>query len=238
MLGKEPFRIIFSAGVVRFDAHGNLFVNLDHSEDAPQKVLIGGPSGVAVAAPEKRARVHGTGGSGAAGGAFLGSGHLPRGLTVEVKNYESAMLEDGNLIVCMASGATIPDWWESAKDHHFGPGAAPLRIWVKSSMPEGVSVADRKSGDEAVQPKPMARAQFQPKSEKATPVAEKPLAASASSVTDPASKAEKGEKGEPYRPGRLPAGHLSASEKGKSGLGCSTLTVVVALAAVALVVVL
>jgi hypothetical protein len=105
-------------------------------------------------------------------------------------------------------------------------------------MPEGVSVADRKSGDEAVQPKPMARAQFQPKSEKATPVAEKPLAASASSVTDPASKAEKGEKGEPYRPGRLPAGHLSASEKGKSGLGCSTLTVVVALAAVALVVVL
>jgi len=238
MLGKEPFRIVFSAGVVRFDAHGNLFVNLEHTEDSPQRVFVGGPSGQAVAAPEKRARVHGSGGPGTSSGAFLGSADLPRGLTVEVKNYESATLEGGQLIVCLGGGATIPDWWESGKDHHFGASDLPLRLWVKSSMPEGVSVADGNPGDELVQPKPMARAQFQPKSEKASPAAEKPAPTTPRPVTQSAPGRDKEDKSEPYRPGRLPAGHLSSSDKGKSGLGCSTLILVVALAVVSLVVLL
>lgn len=228
MLGKEPFRIVFGAGVVRFDAHGHLFVNLPHSDDHPQKVWIGGPDGDAVPAPERRARVHGTQDGGATEGAFPASAELPRGLTVEVKGYERARLEDGQLVVHMPAESTIPNWWESARDHHF-KGDGPVRLWAKSSIPEGVSIeGDVPRGGPPTQPKPAARAQFQPKTEKAETPA--PSAEAGPAPAGPTPSPEGEAQGQPYRPGRLPAGHHKPAGAKTSGLGCSTLVALVALA--------
>ncbi len=221
MLGKEPFRIVFGAGVVRFDAHGNLFVNLPHTDEVPQSVTFGADGGRTVNAPERRARVHGGHEGGTTHGSMPGSAELPRGLTVEVKGYESVAYAEGALTVQMAAGATIPDWWESGQDHHFA-GDGGVRLWAKSSLPEGISLeGDPGPAGPPTQPKPVARAQFQPKTEKATPVAETP-----SGSPEPASSASDGR--QPYRPGRLPAGHYNTGGADKkSGLGCSTLVVLV-----------
>jgi len=227
MLGKEPFRTVFASGVVRFDAHGNLFVNLPHSDENPQKVFIGAPDSGGTAPPERRARVHGAHASPNASGAFPGCADLPRGLTVEFKGYTSAVFEDGTLIVSMDAGASLPDWWESGQDHFFAAAAEPLRLWVKSSLPDGVTLADKdaETGHSA-QAKPVARGQFQPVSEKAAP-APKPAQSSASNAPPPASKAAPKEA---YRPPKLPAGHLNPAGAKKSGLGCSTLLLLMALA--------
>ncbi len=221
MLGKEPFRIVFGAGVVRFDAHGNLFVNLPHTDDVPQSVTIGADAERTVAAPERRARVHGDHDGGTTTGSFPGSAELPRGLTVEVKGYESAVYADGSLTVQMAAGATIPDWWESGQDHHFN-GDGGVRLWAKSSLPEGVLLdGDPGPAGPPTQPKPVARSQFQPKTERATPPEEPPAES-----PKPAPSTE--DEGQPYRPGRLPAGHYNTGGADKkSGLGCSTLVVLV-----------
>jgi len=228
MLGKEPFRIVFDAGVVRFDAHGHLFVNLPHSDDSPQRVWIGGPDGASVPAPERRARVHGTQDGGSTGGAFPASAELPRGLTVEVKGYESAQLDGGKLVVEMPAESTIPDWWESARDHHF-QGDGPVKLWAKSSLPDGVTIeGDVPRGGPPTQPKPAARAQFQPKSEKAAaPTTEAAPSSPAPEPSAPPPDADA--QGQPYRPGRLPAGHHKPAGSKTSSLGCSTLVVLVAL---------
>ncbi|MCO4771941.1 MAG: hypothetical protein KDA24_18060 [Deltaproteobacteria bacterium] len=227
MLGKDPFRIVFGSGVVRFDAHDNLFVNLAHTDESPQQVRIGSESGTAVSAPERRARVHGTTEGGQVSGAFPASADLPRGLTVEVKGFESATLADGKLVVTLAAGATIPDWWESGQDHHFAAADTALRLWVKSSMPAGVTLeGEVAAGGPPTQPKPAARAQFQPVSETAKAKPEPDAPPKAKVKTDEPAAAD----GQPYRPGRLPAGHYKTAEK-KSGLGCSTLIVLVALTA-------
>jgi hypothetical protein len=230
MLAKEPFKIVFTSGVVRFDAHGTLFVNLPHTDDAPQQVRLGSVSGAPVRAPEKFARVLGAGGAGTAGGAFPASGELPRGLTVQVKEYEHAAFAQGRLEVSLAAGATIPDWWESGQDHHF-VGDDPVRLWAKSSLPDGVTIeGETAPGGPPTQPKPVARAQFQPKSEKAAPPPPPPPAPEPAPAPSPGAEPAGSQ---PYRPGRLPAGHLGTGDKAKSGLGCSTLMLLAVLALLA-----
>lgn len=227
MLGKEPFEIIIASGVARFDSVGNLFVNLPHGEDDPMPVVIGDTTR---SAPEKRARVHGPASdNGSAKGAFNASPKLPRGLTVELKGYSTASLADGRLTVAMPAGSTLPDWFESGATHVFERPGDSLKLWVKSSLPEGVTLADADAVDTGppTQPKPVARAQFQPDSSAFEPP---PAAAYASSGA-----ADSPTRG-PYRPGRLPAGHMAADrDQRKTGLGCSTLVLVVALAALSLV---
>ena len=224
MLGKEPFRIVIGAGVARFDAHDNLFVNLPHTDDDPQTARIGGPDGSKVPAPERRARVHGPGEPGTVSGAFPGSADLPRGLTIEVKGYESVTYTDGRLEISMPAGSTLPNWFTSGADHHFDRPGESVRLWVKSALPAGVSLADNDAAAPAPPPKPAARAQFQPKSEAAKP----PPAAELTPEAPPAPDKE------PYRPGRLPADHMKDRPETKGGLGCSTLLVTLAVTAAGL----
>ena len=227
MLGKQPFDIVFTSGVVRFDSVGNLFVNLPHSDDDPMPVQAGDRS---LPAPERRARVHGPASTGAASGSFPASADLPRGLTVEVKGYTSATYADGRLVVSLPGDTTIPDWFEAGAQHVFTRSGSPLKLWVKSSLPDGVTLADASLVDTGppTQPKPVARAQFQPTTSAAEP-APAPQAR-------PSAEGDAGGASGPYRPGRLPAGHYGADrDQAKSGLGCSTLAVAVSLAVLGLI---
>ena len=226
MLGKQPFDIVFRSGVARFDSTGNLFVNLPHSDDDPMPVVA---AGATLRAPEKRARVHGAVAGGAVSGCFPVSGDLPRGLTVEVKGYTSASFTDGALTVSLPADCTIPDWFDPGAQHLFERPGNALRLWVKSSLPEGATLADPSAvaAGPPTQPKPVARAQFQP-----TSSAEPAPPAPETARGEPASTVESG----PYRPERLAAGHLGAErEQTKTGPGCSTLALAVALMAVSLV---
>lgn len=231
MLGKQPFEIVFRSGVARFDSVGNLFVNLPHRDDDPMSVRLSDDRVVSV--PERRARVHGPGDPGPARGVFPVSADLPRGLTVEIKGYESATFADGRLVVSVPGSATVPDWFEAGLGHEFEKPGDALRLWMKSSMPDGVSLADGGSVDAGppTQPKPVARAQFQPQSTAA------PVEAAPEPAPRPQGAGGTSAASGPYRPERLAAGHLGVrGDKPSKGLGCSTLLLAVALAVLTLVV--
>ncbi len=230
MVGKQPFEIVFGSGVARFDSVGNLFVNLPHSDDDPMQVRLADDRVVSV--PERRARVHAAGEPGPAQGVFPASADLPRGLTVELKGYLGATFDAGRLVVSVPADTSVPDWFEAGARHEFTRPGNALRLWVKSSMPSGVSLANASSVDSGppTQPKPVARAQFQPVSS-TEPVASAPEPAPAPDAEAPTA----GSSG-PYRPDRLAAGHLGVgSDKPSRGLGCSTLAMAVALAVLSLV---
>ncbi len=228
MLGNQPFEIVFSSGVARFDSVGNLFVNLPHSEDDPAQVRLAEDKVVTV--PERRARVHGPGESGSSSGVFPASPDLPRGLTIEMKGFETATFADGKLVVAMPADTTGPDWFEAGGRHDFARPGNTVRLWVKSSLPDGVSLqgGDQVDVGPPTQPKPKTKPKTTP-APMPRPKAPKPPSRASKKAADKASSG-------PYRPERLPTGHPAAgADKPRTGLGCSTLLLAVALAVLALV---
>jgi|GEM_PF-6641092 len=130
--------LVFTCGVMRFDASGNLFVHLTHSVDAPHGVSIDG--GVDQQAPpsDRRAKVAGNSTSGAVRGEWPEfTASLPRGLVVEVRGYTSVELsDDGTLTVVVGEHDEMPLWFEQGKTHLFNHEGETLRMWDKSSRPD------------------------------------------------------------------------------------------------------
>ena len=62
--------LVFTCGVMRFDASGNLFVHLTHSIDAPHVVSIDGGVGQQAPPSDRRAKVAGNDTSGSVRGSW------------------------------------------------------------------------------------------------------------------------------------------------------------------------
>ena len=129
----------FHSGVVRFDAMGNLFVHLTHSAADPHPFVAGDDEGKAPA-KDRRARVLG-GGGGAVSGKFPSVTDLPRGLVVDVRGYDSVTLrDDGALEVVVGDATELPDWMTRGAHHLFRREGELVRMWAKSSVPDGAEL--------------------------------------------------------------------------------------------------
>jgi hypothetical protein len=189
----DRLELIFESGVARFDASNNLFVHLAHGPDDPAPFSDGAGKSSAAPGGERRARVLGGGGAGGKlSGAFDGTADLPRGLVIELRGYESAELDaKGRLRVVVPSVTERPDWLPGAGTLRLGRTGEPLRLWAKSSLPEGVRI-----GAEEPAGKPKTRKQG---ARPTTTVAEKPA------PSEPAGTAAPGKRAKP-RAAAAPAG--------------------------------
>jgi len=178
-MGDGTYKFIFESGVVRFDASGNLFVHLRHSKTDAHPLTVDDGMVSALPETERRGRFLGSG-SGGAGGAFGMTDDLIRGYTIEIKGYESASLNaDGHLEVDIEGVVDGPDW-ASGATMRLGRDGDALRLWAKSSFPEGVT-----SGDGAAPPAPP-----KPKSKGKGPGPKKPAAEPAKTYSGPEKGAE------------------------------------------------
>ncbi len=136
--------IEFHSGVVRFDASGHLFVHLTHSRDDAHPLVIGDGTEVKAPAKDRRARVLGSGGAGKVAGKWPSVTDLPRGLVVEIREYDSVTLrDDGAMDVVMSDFSEIPDWFQGGEHHLFRRDNELIRMWAKSSLPEGAEISDK-----------------------------------------------------------------------------------------------
>ena len=137
---STEIKLEFHSGVVRFDAMGNLFVHLTHGADDPHQVVIDGGEPLAAPGKDRRARIHGSA-SGTVQGTWPGVTDLPRGLVIEVKGYSSVVLrDDGAMDVVLDDVANVPDWMQAGAHHLFARPNELLRMWTKSSVPEGATL--------------------------------------------------------------------------------------------------
>ena len=136
----ESSSFVFKSGTLRFDASGNLFVNLPHKPADPQPVRLGDELR-SISGDEKRSRiVLADAGSAVTSGEFSPVDKLQRGHTVSFQGYTSATLgDDGALRVEVPGGAELPGWATAGAEHIFERDGEPLCLWAKSSLPEGVS---------------------------------------------------------------------------------------------------
>jgi hypothetical protein len=192
-MGDGSYKFIFESGVVRFDASGNLFVHLRHSKTDAHPCTI--DSGVVAALPEteRRARFLGSG-SGGASGAFTTTEDLTRGFTIELKGYESVSINDDGHLEVVVEGVVDPPDWAAGSELRLGRSGDALRLWAKSSFPDGVT------GDGAAPPPKPA-----PKSKGDGPGPKKPPAEPAKTYNAP-------EKAEPPAEAKAPSGEKPKTE--------------------------
>lgn len=194
------FKFVFESGVVRFDASGNLFVHLRHSKTDAHPLVI--DDGVVSGLPEtqRRGRFLGSG-SGAAAGGFDTADDLIRGFTIEIKGYSSAVVnDDGHLEVDVEGVLDAPLWAEGSM-LRLGRNGDALRLWAKSSFPEGVT-----AGGHAPAPKP------KPKAKGAGPGPKKPAAEPAKTFNPP-EKAEAPAKAAPKKAAKAKKAAPAAESK-------------------------
>jgi hypothetical protein len=210
----EPTTFVFRCGVARFDASGHLFVHLTHSAEAPAPAQV---AGLSVQAPgdQRRGQVAG-GGAMTASGTFPGVPDLPRGYLLDLRGFDRAVYADGALTVTYADVAACPDWLQPGAAHTFDHDAERLRLWVKSSLPDGVSIGEASAEGQA-----SVRTQGN-RAPTLAPAEDVPLEPPPPSAPP---------KAEPYRPPRRPAGAFEPGKKA-SGLGCSTLAALAAAVAI------
>lgn len=129
----------FHSGVVRFDAMGNLFVHLTHGSDDPHPFSIGDDEHTAPA-KDRRARLLGDGDA-TVTGKFPTVTDLPRGLVIDVRGYDSVTLgEDGAMVIVIADATEVPDWLTRGEHHLFRRDGELVRMWAKSSVPDGAEI--------------------------------------------------------------------------------------------------
>lgn len=221
-MADDSLTLIFRSGVARIDASGNVFVHVTHSADDPAPVAVGGEARRAPG-DVRRFQVAGPG-SGAVQGEFPSVNELPRGLLMDLRGFDSAEIVDGALVVTFSVPVDVPPWCTLGVDNVFERPAETLRLWAKSSMPDGVTRAGSAAAGKAA-----VRTQG-----KRTPTLEKVVGEDAPSPR-PEPPPPKAAPSTPYRPDRLPAGaYAEKKNNASSGLGCSTLVALAALAGVAL----
>lgn len=253
-MAQSSVTLEFHSGVVRFDASFNLFVVVPHSKDDPLPLILDDADGGPVPGSDRRGRVGGGRGEGEGtiSGVFPLTGDLPRGLVVDIRGYDSAELrDDGVFVVSCSDISEVPDWIGEASTIVFRREGERLRLWSKSSVREGFSTDESAKPAVPVEPKkkatakkaaakkapaktkkaPAKKAAAKKKpaeTKKAAPVATEPEAAAAPSPP-PAAKSKPTPAAPP--PPRSP----NTANTGKSsGLGCSTLILVVGLTVIAL----
>lgn len=151
-MSDGTFKFIFESGVVRFDASDNLFVHMRHSKTDAHPITVDDGMVSGLPETERRGRFLGSG-SGAPTGAFKTTDDLIRGFTIEVKGYTSAVINgDGHLEVDVDGVVDSPNW-ASGTSLRLGRDGDALRLWAKSSFPEGVTEGD----GSAPAPKPKAK---------------------------------------------------------------------------------